>query len=323
MTFSNGAGWLPFQVRRSQPAGVLRATLLFCLLSALLGIQSASTSACCTQAFQWKMKVGDQFKVAFEQSTDTTTTVTEKTTVITSKMEMEMAWKVVSADESGPYRIEQTIQSVRLSVGDPARPESQISFDTGDRSTATGPSRTLLDQIQPLLGLKFLVAMKPSGEIVDLELPEETADALRELPGSLPLQNLFSEAGMREMLGPSVVAFPEEKIEVGHRWSQEAKVTTAFGDYNRLRTFLYAGTGESDDLARFEITTSLSPLRSGPANNGSLLKYEESGELVFDTGNGRVSSFETEGTTNTELPYREKFIKTRLKNELKMFLEKQ
>ncbi len=289
------------------------AVFAFCLC---LNVQVGSA-----QKFQWDFSVGDQFEVTFDQSTVTQTTVTEKTTNINSSTRLEMAWSVLAVDRDNNYLIEQAITSIRLSVTDPASTGKSVALDTADSSQVSGESATILKQVKPLINLKFNITITPTGDILSVDLPDDTVKVLRELPGSLQLQALFSEQGVKDLFGASAVVFPEDEIDVGYTWKTSHSAQTAFGEFTRNRSYEFAENRPSGrpDSARFRLETTLEPVdEANQEDTGRLLEYTESGEMWFNLEAGFASSFEVTSLTKTELPYREKLIQTRIENLMRM-----
>jgi hypothetical protein len=148
---------------------------------------------------------------------------------------------------------------------------------------------------------------------------------LRELPGSLQLQALFSEQGIEELFGATTVLLPEEEIKVGHRWQDSDETTTEWGTFKRTRSYEFADILKqgSREQAHFLLETTLEPVgQSSDEQSGTLLDYTESGDMYFDTSGGYFTSFEIKSTTKTEMPFREKLIQTQLKNSMRMTIEK-
>ena len=127
---------------------------------------------------QWDLDKGDKFVVTLVQNSNTRTQVDARITSIQSDNQIVMDWNVTSVDENGDMTIEQSLKSIKLSVGDPAVPAQAVKYDTaGTNNEISKTSRKLLEQVQPLIGLKFIVVMSKPGEIKTVTLPDETTEA--------------------------------------------------------------------------------------------------------------------------------------------------
>ncbi len=305
--------------------GRVRTLQAWCLRVAIL---SAATVLAVpafgqTDVTHWRLEKDEQLKVNLKQTTTTKTKVDARETAVNSSNEIVMHWKVVSVTGDGDATIEQSLQSIKLSVEDPAVPSQAVRYDTAlDDKEISKTSKTLLKQVKPLIGLKFVVVMSKLGEIKEVTLPPKTADAINQLPETLQLRKLFSSAGLKDILGASAIVLPEEKMAKGKQWADEKEVDTPFGPFKRIRNYQYDGRRTSDDveLGTFSIKSSMVRLSDSSQPNdpqkGKLVSFNGTGELKLDVKGGFFSQANIKNKVETERNYREKKISTVVISEL-------
>ena len=278
---------------------------------------------------QWKYKVGDKFEVVLNQTSKSETKVDARETTIDNATTIEMDWEVTKVDANGDATVEQSLSRVKLSVngftrkkqGDPATPLKDIGFDTSNPADISSDSKTLLEQIQPLIGLQFSVVMSSDGEIIDVIVSPDVAKQLEKMPDTQRLRQLFEKDGLKDIMGASAMTLPED-LSAGKSWTEEAQTTTAFGKFDRTRTYTYVGDKESDgaEMAEFTLDVAMKPVDSDASTENSLksklLEFEGSGVLLMDLDGGFLRSSKVRNRAHSEKPYREKNIDTVINNQI-------
>jgi len=285
----------------------------------------------------WKLKTNDRFIIEFNQNSKSDTTVDSRETSVKSKTEIKMTWNVSSVDSDGNATIQQAITGINLLVngftrkkkGETGAPLLEVAVNTSTPATTSKQGKKLLKQIQPLLNLPIDVVMSPTGEILDVKVSTDVAKLLNELPNTQNLRQLFSPAGLKEMMGASSVILPQP-LSIGQTWNRQSKTETAMGVMEQTETYTYLGNkdGEQGEIAAFSVSTQLKPLDStsgqqGASLQGKLLGFSGSGTLLLDIENGYFSNSKLQNTVSTEKPYREKMIKTTVSNEIEMNMRRQ
>jgi hypothetical protein len=309
----------------------LKKTKPFFLLFVLsLGL-SGSPAYGQAPALKWKLKPDDQFEVRLVQSSTSKTKVDSRETLMNNSTTIVIDWKVSEVAESGDATIEQSLKSIKLLVGDPAVPSQVISYDTALPNVGSKESQELLKQVMPLIGLRFDVVMSPWGEIKAVSLPEETKDVLNQLPATMKLRALFSDQGLKDILGSSVVVLPEQEFKAGDQWTTETVTPTVFGNVKRKRTYTLVGTKTVDgrEFAEFKMVASMEPDENGTEGqtkgaslNGSLISFSGTGQLMLDLDGGYFTFSEVQNRVETERPYREKMIQTEVTSRIEMSVQK-
>lgn len=302
------------------------------LAATLFGLVSQSLAQ--SQPMSWKLAAGDRFEVTLNQTSSANTKVESRKTLIENATTLEMSWDVLKV-AGGVATIEQSILGISLDVNNPAVPIQAISFDTSaseeDAKEYSKPSKALLKQIKPLVGLKFNVMMASNGEIKEVTLTPESAEVINQLPDTVRIRQLFSPQGLTEILGASAILFPEKPIEAGASWSDDKSVTTALGDFTRRRVYTVVGskTVDGQELTEIQMEPTLVPKQTDEKKDSvessldsKLISFTGSGMLLVDVDGGYLKSSSFENELKSERPYREKTIETAVKNQIRMTINK-
>lgn len=274
---------------------------------------------------KWNLSEGDQFEVTLTQNSNSETKVDARETTVDSTSTIQMDWEVRSVADNGDATIEQSLRAVKLSVtgftrkkkGATASPLLTVRFDTAAPAGATKESKKLMNQVQPLLGLKFDVVMSPSGQIKQVDVPPELAAQLEKMPDTQKLRALFSEQGLADIMGAAAVVIPKDLAQ-GDSWSVESTPVTEMGTFERKRTYTFVGekTISGTRMAEFSVDVSLEPKAAEPdqaSNTGlesKLIDFSGTGVLMLDVDEGFFATSRNENRIHTEKPYREKTIET-------------
>jgi len=306
--------------------------LALVLAATLFGVADQSLAQ--SEPMSWKFAAGDQFEVSLKQTSSADTKVESRKTLIENATTLEMNWDVLKV-AGGVATIEQSILGISLNVKNPAVPSQGVSLDTSasdeESKEYSKPSKAMLKQLKPLIGLKFIVTMAANGEIKEVTLPPASAEVINQLPDTVRIRQLFSPKGLTEILGGSAIVFPEKPIESGASWSEEKAVVTPLGDFTRKRTYTVVGNTTSDDaeLTEIKMEPTLVPKEAAEASDSvessleaKLISFSGSGKLLVDIESGCLKSSSFQNELKSVRPYREKKIETVVKNQIQMTIKK-
>lgn len=308
----------------------LMLAVVFLCLSSELSAQS--------KPLKWKLAAGDRFEVTLNQTSSADSRIDSRKTLIENATTLKMNWDVQSVVK-GTATIAQSFQGISLNVSNPAIPSQAVAFDTAatdpEVKEFSKPSKAMLKQIKPLIGLKFIVTMAASGEIKEVTLPPATADVINQLPDTVRIRQLFSPQGLSEILGASAIVFPGKPVESGESWTDKKPVTTPLGEFSRDRNYTVVGKASDagDDVVEISMEPSMTPQQPAAGEtdeeksvesslDSKLISFSGSGKLLFDTNEGYLKSSEFENELKSERPYREKTIETVVKNQIRMTISK-
>ena len=289
-------------------------------IALLLLLVFASSGVAQSKAMKWDLKADQQFDVVLIQTSKSETKVDSRETRVENLTNLQMAWKVLKVNATGEATIEQSITGIKLEVSNPAIPAQAVKFDTSatdeEVKKFSKPSRTLLKQVKPLVGLKFNVTMAATGEIKEVVLPDATSTVINEMPGAVRLRALFSAEGIKGLMGSAAIILPEKEMQKGDSWSDEKELDTPFGKITRKRNFTLSGEKTEDgiELAEFKVEPEMVKVED--------LTMSGSGTLFFDIAGGFFKSSTIENELKTNRLYREKNIETVVTNKVQMTIKK-
>ena len=278
----------------------LKSIAAFLLTIVLLASSTAHAQS--EKQFRWKMAEGDAFVVQLVQESKIKSNIEKRVQEITNKMTLHMDWKVLSVDGDKNVIVEQSIKRIELNSVTPTEVGTQtVSVDTDNKDRLKDLAKKLYKQVFKLINTKYTVKMSARGEILDVEIPKESMEAIRQAPSSMQLRKALTEKGLKDMFGQSVITFPAEAINKGSDWSSTAKVTNSLGAFNKTNTYTYAGTSEKDgkSLDEFSIETKLEKTADGKIGS-EVIEFKSGGELLFDSDNGYVTESSIQSTMNSQ-----------------------
>ena len=299
----------------------------FLLLAIAIGTCSFQ-SANAQEALKWKLKTGDEFAVTLTQTSDTTTSADSRVTEMKTKTTLVFDWKVTGVAANGDATIQQSLASIKLRVGNPAMLDQTIGYDTDSDEKVSRVSRPMLKQARSLIGLKYEVLMSDRGEIKGVVLPKETEVVIQKLPETTTLRTLFSEKGLKDILGASAIVLPEGELKPEESWSDQSVKISPLGKFNRVNKYTFAGMKSVDgrEVAVFVLDASMEKVEDGETEKseaaGKVIKFSGSGKLMLDVEAGYFTTCNTENEIQVEKPYREKVITSVVKNNIELTVEK-
>jgi len=248
---------------------------------------------------RWKLSPGENLAVAVTQSTKSSVASAGKTTATEIKLEMELLWRILSA-ENGKFRLEQTIK--RLSVSLDAPPAGRVQYDTAQEAKPTGSAKEIAASLAPLLAAKVEITMNELGEVLEAK----STSAAAEPAGASAAASLISKESIQQLLKQPLIVLPKEAVNVDETWPKTSDLTTSLGPVKQATTYKYVGPVEQDGqkLEKIEVKTELKP--AAPNMSKLMMKeHKQQGEVLFDLAAGRVFKATQVQTLVTERPYRE------------------
>jgi hypothetical protein len=253
------------------------------------------------EALRWKFRDGDVLKYTTEQTTVMTVKIMGKERKQKRAVTTTYTWSVKGVSETGEADIMQRIERLAMKVDAP--PYLPLEYDSGSSNNSIPePFEPVVRQLKAAVGAEFSFKMKPTGEIVDIKIPEATLKKLRDgLPEDQGERDAFSEQSLKDMVSQtSPPAFPEGPLEPGKSWSSKPnRVPLPTGTLILDRSFTFRGPDPQNPklmIIAMEGKVALEP--SGDANT-KIRAQEGKGSLTFDSESGRLVS--SRGTQKTEM----------------------
>ena len=265
--------------------------LVLVVAASILG--GSSTGAAAAERLRWKFKEGDTLRFSIEQKMmmDTKGMGIERKSNRTSTL--EFAWKVLSVGAGGEAEINHRTERIRMRAEEP--PYMPFEFDSATSKEAQPGFEALSRLLKAEVGAEFTFKMKPTGEITDIKVPEETLKRLREaVPPGSPGAELSEKSLKDTLLQASPPSFPEEPLEPGKTWTTKpARVPLPpFAMLAIDRTFTFQGPDPNSPgllLVGIDTTAKIEPAE-GADVKVAIRKQEGKGSMTIDPQAGRVVS---------------------------------
>jgi hypothetical protein len=250
------------------------------LVSALMASAQADTE------LRWKFKSGD--KTRYEMKMDMTQETKSGPMPFQVKVSqiMDMTWEVTDVAADGSATLSQTIDRVRMEMTLPQAGQPPMKYDSQQESKAPG-TETLAKIFDAMIGKPFIMKVSPLGKVSDMQAPDGMVQAFKNMPAG----GMFSEDGLKQMIGQSMMPLPEEAVAVGKTWDQSAEMETPpFGKQVTTTQYKFGGEEEVDgkkfDKIDVAMDVKLEPSEDAQAKI-KLAGNDASGVIYWDTAAGQ------------------------------------
>lgn len=303
--------------RASFPQACRHAGLLVLGILASLGAADVHADG---KLLRWKLQPGEKFHVTFTQQTVQATTVNNKPVKTSIDMTMEMDWVVDDVQPDGQAQLTQSFTRMKIAMN--AGGAEPIQFDSADEQRPEGPAADIRRAVRRLLGAPFHITLNARGEILDVTLSDEAAQAIEQSTASDNLKQLLTPDGLRQMLRQSSVVLPEKSIAAGATWNEQVESASPLGTLKLRHEYRYAGSEERDGrlLEKITVETKFELIKpsAAPRSKLTIKSQSQTGTLYFDAAAGRFVDAETKQQLATETPYRDLLIQATVDSTLRM-----
>jgi hypothetical protein len=248
-----------------------------CILLFLFGI---SGTCFAQKTLAWKLPQGRILQVQMDQSTkmklDGLPPAKAAMSSNTTLQKTEMTWTVLDVSEDKTASVGQAVTRIVFEMQSPGL---AFVIDTNDKKPVTGVAATMANSFNSIAGTSFDISMKPSGEIIQWTIPDETRKKWIDGNGGL------SETGMKELSMNSTMQLPEIPIRVGDDWQQKYEIELqALGKFSVTTTYQYLGEElvNGVTLDKIRATTALRSANVDEKVGIKLNKQESIGTIWFN-----------------------------------------
>jgi hypothetical protein len=250
---------------------------------------------------RWKFKDGDVLKYTTEQTTVLTVKIMGKERKQKRAVTTTYTWSVKAVSETGEADVLQRIERLAMKVDAP--PFLPMEYDSSSpNNSIPEPFEPVVQQLKAALGAEFSFKMKPTGEIVDIKIPEATLKKLRAgLPEDQGERDAFSEQALKDMVSQtSPPVFPAGPLEPGKSWSSKpSRVPLPTGTLVLDRSFTFRGPDSQNPKLMIIAMEGKVALEPGGESTAKVRSQDGKGSLTFDAESGRLVS--SRGTQKTEM----------------------
>lgn len=247
------------------------------------------------EPLQWKFRAGETLRYSLEQKMVMTT----KSAGIERKSNrthtLDFAWTVLSVAPSGEAEIRHKTERIRLKAEEP--PYMPFDFDSAAAKADPTGFEAMAKVLRAEAGAEFTFRMKPTGEIVDIKVPEPTLRRYRDAaPTGAPGTEISEKAIKDNLMESSPPSFPADPLDPGRSWTarparvplQQPPIAVLILD----RTFTYQGPDPRSPQLRLigvESSAKVEPI-PGADVKVAIRKQEGHGNMTLDAQAGHVVS---------------------------------
>ena len=288
-----------------------------------------STGMVHAQQLRWKFSSDDRFEVALNQRSLVSTMVSEREVAIENTVMIEVEWTVAEATSS-EATIHQKI--VRIQVATiPPESEDILRVDTREERPQSEYAGQLYDGLRPLIEQTFTARMSDRGEILDVVVPEETLEVLRQAPRSVRIRQLLTPEGLKEIYGQAVLVLPEESVQAGASWNSVRTFQIGRRTAKQSSEFTLVGPRrvegqellEIKSTSQFEIADDKGPISEREqASRFEIVEQMGEGTILFDAENGLLRESSMTSQLKTLTLYRELEIEGQVDSTLEVRISK-
>lgn len=216
-------------------------------------------------------------------------TIAGKNIDMEMKQTMEFSQTVDDVLADGNARMTTKFTRVKMAMKGPV----EVDIDSAAENAADdNPVAGIMSGlVKTLAKVRFEATIKPTGELIDVKIPEELVKEFRNIPGSAQMGDMFSEQGLKQMMSQSSISFPKEPVKVGDSWNQMTNVKLPFGKMSGDMKLTYQGTEKVGDktFQKIGCVTKVAFAEDEKAQlTMKLTSQKADGHFLFDNDQGRL-----------------------------------
>lgn len=253
-------------------------------------------------SLRYQFKAGQQLPYLMTQKMAMQMNVMGNNVAITMNQDIDIDWKIQSVDATGAAKMTQKFERIRLTMDGPM---GKTEYDSNQGKIPEGPIGQALGPLfQAMAGAEFTLTMDSTGKVTNVTIPEKLRDAFKNSQLGVAGGDLFSEDGLKRLIGSSGVIFPKDGVAPGKTWDNKLESKMPFGTLKVENTFTYEG--ESEQGGRRLAKIAIKPkMEIEPSPNAALtmkIKSQDTkGAALFDTSAGQLVESTINQTTEMEL----------------------
>lgn len=266
------------------------AAIVFVAAWALVGW---SAVAAADEPLRWKFQQGETLRFSIERKMTMDTRGMGIERKSNRSDTLDFSWTVLSTGPGGEAEIRHKIERLRMRAEEP--PYMPLDFDSASTKPPQPGFEAITRALKAEAGGEFTFKMKPSGEITDIKVPEETLKRLREAAPAGGQAPEISEKSLKDsLLQSSPPSFPENPLAPGQGWKSRParEPLPPFAILLVDRNYTYQGADPQSPnllLVGIETTVKVEPVE-GADVKATIRRQEGKGSMTIDPRAGRVVS---------------------------------
>ncbi len=265
-----------------------------------LGIFCVSAAARADTAMHYQFRAGETLPYTLEQKTKTTMKIGGMDVTRDVTQTIDISWHVKSVNNDGKAKVVQRFDRLRLTI---STPRAKIEYDSKDGKQRD--FKTFGPIMEALAGAEFSLTMDDRGQISDIKIPEKLSEALKKIPGGdFGEGELFSEEGIKHMIGEAGLILPEGAVTKGKTWTKDVTQKMPFGKIKIINISTYEGptTRDGNQLEQIALKPKMTIEADNNADVSVKVKSQDAkGTAYFDNKAGRFVEMKMTQTMEMEV----------------------
>jgi Family of unknown function (DUF6263) len=266
------------------------------VLSMVLLLLCAASASAVT--LEWKFTPGDEQNYRLTQSARLSAGPADALKQFTSvKQEIDLTWRVVEVSDEGNATISLAVTAFSFLATGPDGQE--VRYDSESTEEPQGYAAMLLPIGKRLAEAEVQLTMTPRGEVSDVKLPEELAEAVKSIPSGKKFAQdggVTSFESMASLGAPLLL--PTGDVTVGKSWTEKRELELpVFGTVTVAYAFEVKDPPKDNKVTIDQQMTIEAESPEG-MNGLKLINQKSTGKIEFDFEAGRPElstlTYETE-----------------------------
>lgn len=259
----------------------------------VLGFSAETVQA--QKVLRWNFEPGQTFEWKTAQNADATVTFNDMEQATNTSFTMTMGMFVKDLDDEGIASLEVSMNRFQMEMQVAGQ---KMSYDTDSDEAPEGIGEAFQQAFEPVMAMKYTIKMDTRGEVIDVEVPEESMKMLQSMPGMQQFGKMFTKEAMQDMSSTGWLTLPEEGLSVGDTWDMDSETNNPIlGKQVSTAHFTYEGSEELDGRTLEKISMEMDMEFDGEVDNELNIKMEIedmtlNGSFYFDAKLGRLDHSE-------------------------------
>ncbi len=244
---------------------------------------------------RWKFEPGQTFEWKTAQNADATVTFNDMEQATNTSFIMTMGMFVKDLDDDGVASLEVSMNRFQMEMQVAGQ---KMAYDTDSDEVPEGIGQAFKQAFDPVMSMTYTIKMDTRGEIIDVEVPEESLKMLQAMPGMQQFGKMFTKEAMQDMSSTGWLTLPEEALSVGDSWDMDSETNNPLlGKQVSAAHFTYEGSEEVDGKTLDKISMEMDMEFDGEVENDLNIKMDIeditlTGTFYFDAKQGKLDHSE-------------------------------
>jgi hypothetical protein len=241
--------------------------------------------SCNAAPLAWKFTPGDEQNYRLTQSSRLTGGAHgEGNQLATVEQVLDLTWKVLEVDESGDAKVSLGVAAFSLLAKGPDGQE--VHYDSESTEEPEGYAAMLAPIGKRLAETQFVFTMNSRGEISNVRVPDDLADAVKSVPGGKKFAQDGGLASVETMarLG-SPFNLPEGEATANHKWTATRDIEIPVLGATAVEFTYKVVAPVSEDEVTIEQQMKMTP--AADAQVANFTNQKSTGTIAWDVAAGR------------------------------------